>query len=165
MDGSLLANPESDASKHMDLLTVIAHEIGHALGFEHAEAAEGQAELMDAALAAGLRELPPSSTTAATQAANEGGVPASTTEVHYFDTDSGAFHKAGLQPAPAANKARDEFMVVMDQASNKPRHELYELKPADDKAPHSGVPVIQPDENDSLISRLKKLVVRINGKK
>ena len=120
---------------------------------------------MDATLAAGVRELPPSSTTAATQSANERGVPASSTEVSYFDTESGAFHKAGQQPAPAANKAQDEFMVVMDQASNKPRHELYELKPADDKAPHSVAPVIQPDENDSLISRLKKMAVRINGKK
>jgi hypothetical protein len=164
-DGSLRAKAKSDAAGRMDMLTVISHEIVHILGFEHSEAGNGQATRMDATLAVGVRDLPPLSTTVATQLASERKVPASSAEVSYFDTESGAFHKSGLQPAPAANREQDEFMVVMDQASKKPRHELYELKPAYEKALHSVVPVIQPDENDSLISRLKKLAVRINSKK
>ena len=61
-DGSLQARPGSDASGRMDMLTVISHEMGHVLGFEHTDAVNKQAELMDAALAAGVRELPAAST-------------------------------------------------------------------------------------------------------
>ena len=70
-DGSLLANAQSDAIGRMDLLTVISHEMGHILGYTHTAAVNGQAELMDATLAAGVRELPAS------------------TGISYFDTKAG----------------------------------------------------------------------------
>jgi hypothetical protein len=99
----------------MDLLTVISHEIGHVLGYTHTEAANGQAELMDATLAAGVRELP-----------------TSTTEVSFFDADSGSFLKSDQQSAMTATNEQDEFLLVMDQDLNKPRHELYKVTLDDD---------------------------------
>jgi hypothetical protein len=51
IDGTLSAEPNSDAYGKMDLLTTVMHEIGHVLGYEH-----GADELMQVTLAAGLRE-------------------------------------------------------------------------------------------------------------
>jgi hypothetical protein len=48
----LLAFSTSDAFGRMDLLTLIAHELGHVLGYEHAESG-----LMSEALAPGARNL------------------------------------------------------------------------------------------------------------
>ena len=147
-DGSLQARPGSDASGRMDMLTVISHKKGHVLGFEHTDAVNEQAELMDAALAAGVRELP-----------------AASTKVSFFDVNSGSFLKADQPLAPAATDDQDGFMVVMDADLNQPRNELYQLKPADDKRDASVAPVILSDESDSLVSRLKTRAVWRYGKK
>ena len=66
---------------------------------------------------------------------------------------------------PVAKKEQDEFLLVMDQGSNKPRHELYDLTLADDKRVTSDAHVTQPDEVESLLSRFKKMAARINWKK
>jgi hypothetical protein len=144
-DGSLQATVESDASGRMDLLTAISHEMGHVLGYTHTEDANDQAELMDARLMAGVRELP---------------VPA---EVRYFDADAGSFVKGDPQLAQAGDK-EDEFLVVMDEGSNKSRPELYELMLADDNRVTSIAPVTLPDEIESLVTRFKKMLARMNGK-
>ncbi|WP_417385744.1 hypothetical protein [Gimesia sp.] len=49
---TLIALPDSEAAGHVDLWTVILHELGHLLGYEHAE--EG---LMEETLAPGVRKL------------------------------------------------------------------------------------------------------------
>ncbi len=50
----LLASGDSAASGHMDLLSVVLHELGHVVGMEHG----GDDELMDVSLSTGIRRLP-----------------------------------------------------------------------------------------------------------
>jgi Ca2+-binding RTX toxin-like protein len=57
-DGTYQARSAGDADGRVDLLTVINHEIGHLLGYAHGEDAKAAADLMDARLAVGFRELP-----------------------------------------------------------------------------------------------------------
>jgi len=52
-----LAYVNSEAFNHMDLLTVVSHEIGHILGFTH-----GDGELMNDTLDAGVRIVPAANT-------------------------------------------------------------------------------------------------------
>ena len=167
-DGSLRAKAQSDAYGRMDLLTVLGHEIGHALGYTHADAVNGQAELMDAVLAAGVRELPVSkeagSFGANVESISAMAATAASTGVSYFDADTGAFVKADQPVAVTAKKDPDEFLVVMDQGSNKPRHELFELVLADDKGVTSVPPLVHDDESESLATRLKKMAARIKWK-
>jgi hypothetical protein len=51
---SLVANPDSPAAERYDLLTVLAHEVGHTLGLDHA----GTDQLMSETLEPGIRRLP-----------------------------------------------------------------------------------------------------------
>ena len=55
--GALAALPGSGAAGHVDLLTVVMHEMGHALGLPDITA-PGSTDLMAEALATGLRRLP-----------------------------------------------------------------------------------------------------------
>ena len=168
--GGLAATSSSEAYGKMDLLTVVSHEIGHLLGFEHSYDDNGL-KLMDATLAAGVRELPASAETGSLEANAESvngamaAGAAASKGVSYFDAKSGEFVKANQPIAPTAKKGQDEFLVVMDQDSNKSRHELYELKITDDKRVTPAQPLDQVDEIESLVSRLKKMAARISGKK
>jgi hypothetical protein len=54
---TLKSTGTSDAFGAMDLLTVVSHEIGHLLGFDHTDEPGGDA-LMDETLRAGVRLLP-----------------------------------------------------------------------------------------------------------
>jgi len=84
---SLIAKAGTSAAGHMDLLTVVEHEIGHVLGYPHSPV-NNHTELMDETLAAGIRLSPsaPQSDTA---------------EVHYFDADLGRF----VQRSPKSDGA------------------------------------------------------------
>lgn len=55
--GGLQTTADGDIGSHFDLLTVVMHEIGHALGFDHIE---DENELMSAELGVGERWLPDS---------------------------------------------------------------------------------------------------------
>ena len=57
--GVLVADRQSEANGRMDLLTAISHKLGHAVGFEHGDPADGQTTLMDPTLSAGVRVLSP----------------------------------------------------------------------------------------------------------
>jgi Ca2+-binding RTX toxin-like protein len=57
-DGSLAAIPPSPAAGHMDLLTVVMHELGHVLGFDDVDTAGHPNNLMDDTLDPGVRRLP-----------------------------------------------------------------------------------------------------------
>ena len=54
VDGTLRARPNSDAAGHMDLFTVVAHELGHVLGLTHGD---DDTDVMAATLRAGERHL------------------------------------------------------------------------------------------------------------
>jgi Ca2+-binding RTX toxin-like protein len=56
--GVLVAGPSSPAAGHMDLLTVVMHELGHLLGLDDINTEVNPADLMDATLPAGVRRLP-----------------------------------------------------------------------------------------------------------
>jgi hypothetical protein len=60
---TLRATGNSEAFGAMDLLTVVSHEIGHLLGFDHTDGPSGD-ELMDETLRAGVRLLPEDSAAA-----------------------------------------------------------------------------------------------------
>ena len=57
----LWALEDGPAYGSMDLLTVIAHELGHLLGLEHDDSHDHGLDLMDATLEAGVRRLPTAS--------------------------------------------------------------------------------------------------------
>jgi hypothetical protein len=57
-NGTLVASAGSDAEGMMDLLTVVIHEMGHVLGFEHTVTDDGETVLMASELEAGYRILP-----------------------------------------------------------------------------------------------------------
>ena len=56
--GALQAVTGSQASGRFDLLTVVFHELGHILGFDHDESDDDSETLMSATLSAGTRRLP-----------------------------------------------------------------------------------------------------------
>ena len=56
-DGSLMALGDSDAYGLIDLLTVVTHELGHVLGFDHVDPTLDADDLMRATLDAGERRL------------------------------------------------------------------------------------------------------------
>jgi hypothetical protein len=52
------ANPSSPASRHVDLLTVVMHELGHVLGFPSIDPTIAGHDWMTATLGTGIRRLP-----------------------------------------------------------------------------------------------------------
>ena len=57
-DGNLVADEASEAFGHMDLLTVVMHELGHILGYEDLDADEAGNDLMGESLNDSQRRLP-----------------------------------------------------------------------------------------------------------
>ena len=97
-DGTLLAT-DGEAGGRMDLLTVVMHEIGHVLGFDHDD---GIGALMDDTLEAGSRALLPVSETAdepaSTDESDAGPAPAG-------DSDQTRSATGDESPAPATPAA------------------------------------------------------------
>jgi len=89
LDSSILAaTPDSAAFGKMDLLTAVEHELGHLLGFEHADA--GAIAVMHEDLAAGVRYLLDSASTTDAPQADGSSLPG-------FDTYAG---DGGIGAAP-----------------------------------------------------------------
>ncbi len=87
-DGELMATSSSEAYRDMDLLTVVMHELGHVLGYEHMD---GNG-LMDATLDAGERIVPADVSALAKKGKNNGnGNGAKETLTLVFDESSGKF--------------------------------------------------------------------------
>src|SRR5262249_61032045 len=80
---ALTAGGGSPAAGHVDLLTVVTHELGHVLGLDHDEAVD---DVMAESLVPGVRRVP----TAAPQAA--------ATWTKFFVVDAGA--DAGVRYGP-----------------------------------------------------------------
>jgi hypothetical protein len=102
---TLLAKASTAAAGHMDLITVLMHEIGHALGYDHSPA-DSSVSLMDSTLAPGIRLL--SSTTDASM---------------YFNTENfpqggdNLFARAGI----AADVNSLGFNHLLPQGKNDPQ--------------------------------------------
>jgi len=145
-DGTLSARKNTDASDKMDLLTVVMHEIGHLLGYDHGAEINGQTELMDSTLSAGARELLDS------------------TGISYFDDDAGSFVQAEKQNGKVENnKQRGDFLIITDANTKKPRQMLYDFTMTDDD--HASDSETRTDEAKSLKAKLKKMAGRMSWKK
>jgi hypothetical protein len=116
--GSLTAAPGSAAFSHYDLLTVAAHEVGHALGFEHGDDDHG---VMAETLAVGRRRLPAEDHEPATAIA-----PGSITPVVLLAINVAVTNEHQLQPdvVPvfAPLHSRDDFLL--DEPSTEETVEL-----------------------------------------
>lgn len=98
--GGLVATAD-EADRRIDLLTVISHELGHVLGFEH-EADEG---LMAPSLAAGTRLMPETDLAKGAVTSTRGGGPE--VETRFFDAISGSFIAHSLGDAAVAARSSD----------------------------------------------------------
>ncbi len=85
-DDSLLATPASEAFGRMDLLTVLTHEMGHILGFDH----DASWSVMDNDLDAGSRVLPQNHDTAPVPAKT---VAMAARETMVFEEGKGVFRQ------------------------------------------------------------------------
>lgn len=56
--GAMLAAEGGDAAGRYDLLSVVAHELGHVLGLDHGHSEQGLSALMSAQLSPGMRTIP-----------------------------------------------------------------------------------------------------------
>lgn len=56
--GAMLAAADGDAAGRYDLLSVVAHELGHVLGLDHGHSEHGLSALMGAQLSPGMRTAP-----------------------------------------------------------------------------------------------------------
>jgi predicted Zn-dependent protease with MMP-like domain len=56
--GNWIANPDSEASHHIDLLTTVMHELGHILGLDDRQATGRHNDVMSETLPDGVRRLP-----------------------------------------------------------------------------------------------------------
>jgi hypothetical protein len=108
----LAATVPSDAVGRMDLLTVVLHELGHVLGFDHVEADADAGSLMQATLAPGVRRLvaaeqdeaePPGAPTAVSEQAEDPTATAQDAAVLVFDETAGTFQAQEATAPPAAS--------------------------------------------------------------
>ena len=157
----LLAMNGSAAEGHMDLLTVISHEIGHALGYSHTDVEDGELSLMDATLKAGVREVPSDGVSYIDE--DSGNVVATPTTVapvreapsdgvSYFDEDSGSFAATPRTVAPVRDKY-DDFVFLTGQAIEDNGSSLSHWNAYD-----------SDDDENSFVNKLKRVVGKLRKK-
>jgi len=106
------AVPGSDAAGKMDLLTVVEHEIGHALGLGDQTPGIGQADVMQDTLQAGIRIEPKAYKP--------------TQDILVFDDETGDFVPVGSNPQ--IQVMVDEFLLMNDQVHASVPGSLYVLE-------------------------------------
>lgn len=130
---------DSPALQHYDLLTAVAHEVGHALGFEHGD---DSADVMAEALSIGTRRLP------ADETSYEESPPlADGNSAYVFDTGTSSADDDDVEPAivPVFEPVDTADTALLEEASGGDGGATNEfaLNPDDDA---------EPDTRDALFA-------------
>jgi hypothetical protein len=98
--GEWVAEGESPAAGHIDLLTVLSHEFGHVLGLRHTASAGGTSGIMLSPLSPGVRRTPIDAERAAVTHGVAAGIDTETSasmSVEYFIGESGRLPLSGVE--------------------------------------------------------------------
>jgi hypothetical protein len=112
-----LATVRGDAADHIDLLTVLAHELGHLLGREDLDPLHHAHDLMAATLGTGVRRL----------AGAEFDAPSAPADMEYASTAA-----SQAETAPGATRARHDIFARVDGWLESDLVELFDGGPDDD---------------------------------
>ena len=109
-----VAGPTSPAAGHEDLLTVLAHELGHTLGLADLNTAGSDADVMAESLATGVRRLPSARDVALVDAAlGSMSVPVASSRATVLESPGGVTLAQPTSPAAASVKHAGEGALAL----------------------------------------------------